>query len=91
LYNGRRKEDAFLLLRCLPTPGQSSRWCLRVPKRLGNAPQRNRIRRLMREFIRTNKSIWPTDCAIVLSAKPIAQAVTSEQIAQSITELLRDE
>lgn len=45
----------------------------------------------MREFIRTNKSIWPTDCAIVLSAKPIAQAVTSEQIAQSITELLRDE
>lgn len=80
-----------MLLRCLPTPGQSSRWCLRAPKRLGNAPQRNRIRRLMREFIRANKSIWPTECAIILSAKPAAQAVTFRQIALSITELLRNE
>lgn len=46
-----------------------------VGKRIGPAVQRNRIKRVVREVFRQNKSLFPADCDVVLVARPGAQSL----------------
>jgi ribonuclease P protein component len=73
------------------TPGTSSRWCFRVPRRVGNAPTRNRVRRLMREFIRTHKDLWPVDSAVVLTANLSATELSFQVVSEQLERLLVNE
>lgn len=91
LRSGDRRESEHIGMHRFPTPGISSRWCFRVPKKLGNAPSRNRLRRLMREFVRTHKNIWPADSAVVFSAKLTAANLSFEQISTQLEQLLTNE
>jgi ribonuclease P protein component len=70
-----------------PTPGNSSRWCFRVPKRVGNAPERNRMRRLMREYVRTHKNLWPSEAAIVLTANSAADSLNFQAVSTQLEQL----
>ncbi len=49
------------------------------------------MRRLMREFVRTHKDLWPRDSAIVLSAKLTATDLGFEQVSRQVEHLLKDE
>ena len=51
-------------------------------KRIGNAPTRNRIRRLVREAFRTNRSVFPKGCDVVIIAKhgAVAQDLDSRAV-----------
>ncbi len=91
LRSGDRREGEHIGMHRFPTPGVSSRWCFRVPKRLGNAPTRNRVRRLMREYVRTHKELWPIDSAIVLSAKQTAVNLGFSQVSAQLEQLLDNE
>lgn len=91
LRSGDRREGEHIGMHRFPTPGVSSRWCFRVPKRLGNAPSRNRVRRLMREYVRTHKELWPIDSAIVLSAKQTAVDLGFDQVSAQLEQLLTNE
>jgi ribonuclease P protein component len=64
----RRESDHFIVYRHDSVLGKTQ-FCFKTPKRLGNAVRRNRIRRLMREFIRTHKPLWPDSSAVVLLPK----------------------
>ena len=91
LRRGRKRESAFFVCYCLRLPAGPSRVCLRISKRIGNAVARNRVKRRLREFLRTHKELWPEDSALVIRARPGAAELSYRQIGTEITDLFRDE
>jgi ribonuclease P protein component len=79
----RRESDHFVVCR-LASPLGKTQFCFKSPKRLGNAVRRNRIRRLMREFIRTHKPLWPDSAAVVLIPKPGTLEMDFQQVSAEL-------
>ena len=66
---GVRKASAhFTIITCWNRTG-ARRLGMTVSRKAGNAVQRNKIKRLLREFFRLNKSRFPASQDIVIIAK----------------------
>jgi ribonuclease P protein component len=68
---GRRVHTPHFVILLAPHVGQ--RLGVTVGRRVGGAARRNRIKRLVREVFRLNRELFPTDCDIVLVARPGAE------------------
>ncbi len=44
----------------------STKFGISVSRKVGNAARRNRLKRVIREFLRNNKPLWPTGKMIVI-------------------------
>lgn len=72
----------------LPDDGPTS-FCLTVPRRVGSSPERNRIKRLLREFFRTHKDMWPVSTALVVKIKQEAAGVRFNDLSATLTKYLQ--
>ena len=91
LRYGRKRESAAFVCFCLPLKTGPSRVCFRIAKRVGNAPARNRLKRRLREFLRTHKELWPENSAIVIKARTGSAELGYDQIGVEIEALFADE
>jgi len=66
---GKRIYSRRFTIIVSPNPDGKTRLGTTVSKKTGNAVQRNRIKRLLREFFRLNKSRLPASLDIVIIAK----------------------
>lgn len=77
--NGRKIQDPYFIVIFMPGKSESSRLGITVSKRVGNAVVRNRMKRLIREWFRMNKSgigrCWDVN---VIAKKPAAGLITPQ-------------
>jgi ribonuclease P protein component len=81
-----RGSQHFTTVTCENTQG-IKRLGITVTKKTGNAVKRNKIKRLIREFFRLNKSLFPDKHDVVIMAKRNIPPLTYRQACNELTEL----
>jgi ribonuclease P protein component len=72
---GRKLYSRFFTAFVLPSPNARARLGITTTRKIGNAVERNRARRLLREAYRKNKWLVPVGVDIVINAKrPLVEA-----------------
>lgn len=69
--------------------GQGRKFGMSVPRRVGGAVVRNRVKRYLREVYRTNRARLADDARIVIVARPGAAALDYHGCAEAVTRLFR--
>ncbi len=86
--HGRVLADETLVIHSLPDAGQPTRLGLSISKKSGNAPTRNRWKRLIREAFRLNQAQLPSGFMLVIRPRKGAQP-SFERIQHSLIKLAR--
>jgi ribonuclease P protein component len=76
----------FTTIICSNTQGVK-RLGITVTKKVGNAVKRNRIKRLIREFFRLNKALFPAGNDFIIMAKRNMPPLTYQEACRELTEL----
>ncbi len=89
LRDGKRARDALLAITAAESGDlkSDSRYGFAIPKRVGGAVTRNRVKRRLRAIARTTDH--PEGWDIVIYAFPAAAEATSELLSASVKRLLR--
>jgi ribonuclease P protein component len=82
-----RSSRYFTAITCI-NDKEVRRLGITVTKKAGNAVQRNRIKRLIREFFRLNKCFFPIGYDVVVMAKRNMPCLKYQEVCGELTELL---
>lgn len=81
-----KSSTHFTIIICSNTQGVK-RLGITVTKKTGNAVKRNRIKRLIREFFRLNKDLFPAGHDVVIMSKRNMPPLTYQEACRELTEL----
>ncbi|MEM7137247.1 MAG: ribonuclease P protein component [Myxococcota bacterium] len=81
---GRRVHTPHFLIVVQPNSAQKTRLGITVTKKVGNAVERNRIKRVVREVFRRNRALFPAKHDIVFIAKRGAEAIGYEALLTEV-------
>ncbi len=73
--HGRRIHSPHFLIVVRPNALQDTRLGITVTKKVGNAVERNRVKRVVREVFRRNRALFPGSHDVVFIAKKGAPAL----------------
>ncbi|HOG17997.1 MAG: Ribonuclease P protein component [Syntrophaceae bacterium PtaU1.Bin231] len=85
---GARKGSQHFVVVSLENTSGTRRLGITVSKKVGNAVKRNRIKRLVREFFRLNKTRLPGARDIVVIARRHRDDLTFRKVSRELEELL---
>jgi ribonuclease P protein component len=75
---GLRQSRGPLMAVAIPTGRSTARLGLSVPKRVGTAPRRNRIKRMLRESFRLMQHDFPRPYDLVIVVRPHEPMIMAE-------------
>jgi ribonuclease P protein component len=88
---GAKTGTRFLSLRCAPqadsptdNPGPSRRVAFHLPRAVGNAVARNRLKRRLREIYRRNKSWFSPGFDYLVQPTPAAGRLSFEELLEQV-------
>lgn len=81
---GKKFQDHYFIAVFMPGESECSRLGITVSKRVGNAVVRNRVKRVLREWFRINKSCIQGCWDINVIAKKTAAGLASYQVFMSL-------
>jgi ribonuclease P protein component len=84
---GRKFQDPYFIVLVLPGESECSRLGITASKRVGNAVVRNRVKRLIREWFRLNKSGSCGCWDVNVIAKKSASGLASHQVSMALGRL----
>ena len=82
--SGRRIHTPHFLIVVQPNALHNTRLGITVTKKVGTAVQRNRIKRVVREVFRRNRSLFPSGFDVVFIAKRDAVGVDYEGVLAEV-------
>uniref|UniRef100_A0A7C4JQJ8 Ribonuclease P protein component n=1 Tax=Thermodesulfobacterium geofontis TaxID=1295609 RepID=A0A7C4JQJ8_9BACT len=80
--------DSILLIIYKPNDLNYRRLGIIVSKKIKKATQRNRVKRLIREFFRRNKDLFPENCDIIIIPHPSLISLKYRDFAEIVKEKL---
>ena len=86
---GRKIVTPHFLVFLLEVPREGTRIGVTASKKVGGAVQRNRVKRLVREAYRRNKSLFPGGKDIVLVAKRSAVELDFEGLVRELRQAFK--
>ena len=81
-----RSSRHFTTITCI-SGKETKRLGITVSRKVGNAVRRNRIKRLVREFFRLNKSLFPAGYDVVVMARRDMPPLKYQEVCRELTEL----
>ena len=88
--SGKRLHGVYFALIFAENGLCISRLGITVSRKIGNAVTRNRVKRIIREFYRLNKGLFPQGYDIVFTARRGAGNLHSRRIKEELGALLLD-
>jgi len=86
---GRKTSNEYLTVYTCPVQGRQGKVGIVAGRRLGNAVERNRTRRILRETIRTNQHSITDNTDLVVIVKGRALDLPHQELAEQFVQLLR--
>ena len=86
---GRKESDRYLSVYTCPAGGRRGKVGIVAGRRLGKAVERNRIRRSLRETIRTNQEKIHDNKDLAIIVKPPALELPRRELAEQLLQLLK--
>jgi len=87
---GKSVANRQFVLYAIVRPGQEHfRLGISASKKIGNAVVRNRMRRVIKEIVRLNKTMVPAGCDYIIIVRKPAVEMTYQEMEKSIKHLFR--
>ena len=86
--DGRRQAAPHFIVINSPVPGPHARLGITTSRKVGNAPARNRIRRLVREFFRRHRTRFAAGDLVVI-ARPGAHTLSYADVVDELSRACR--
>ena len=87
--NSRKVADRYFVCYLATQEQQGTKMGLAVSRKVGKAVTRNRVKRYLREFYRTHRTLVSPPCHFVVVARPEAAGLDYATCVQTMTRLLR--
>lgn len=85
---GRRQSVPHFIVITSATSGPHARLGVTTSRKLGGAPARNRVRRLVREFFRRHRTRIAAPCDVIVIARPGAAALAYADVVDQLSRAL---